>query len=183
MRTQLIRFVCTLALTLPLAANAAMWQFSGALNTEQETVAVTTPAPYFGGGVLTASLDDVTGDFMLDVLFSGTSGPLVGQHIHAGAPGVSGPVLFPLPAPVAGPSGLSLIGFATVLSAGEMSALTGGGALGVGAATPWYVNLHTALNPTGELRGQMFVTAVPLPAAAWMLIPALGLLAKARRRS
>lgn len=182
MRTRLIRLLCTLALTLPVAANAAMWQFAGALNTQQETEAVTIPEVYFGGGVLTASLNDVTGDFMLEVLYSGTTGPVAAQHIHAGGPGDSGPVLFPLPAPVAGPSGLSLIEFATVLDAGEMAALTGGGSLDVGAPTPWYVNLHTPVNPDGELRGQLFVTAVPLPAAAWMFIPALGLLARARRR-
>jgi len=65
---------------------------------------------------------------------------------------------------------------------GAIAALTAGGAFTPGAITEWYLNIHTGLNPAGELRGQLFVTSVvPVPGAVWLLISALGAMLGVRR--
>lgn len=78
--------------------------------------------------------------------FSRLTGRAVAAHIHRGAPGKAGPVLVPLCAPCRN----GVRGRATV-GAGVLSALETGRA---------YVNVHTARNPAGEIRGQ--IRAVPL---------------------
>jgi hypothetical protein len=72
------------------------------------------------------------------------SGPATQAHIHAGARGKSGPVVVPLcgttPACSTGMSGTA------TLTAGQVQTLRSGG---------YYVNVHTAKNPNGEIRGQL----------------------------
>jgi hypothetical protein len=47
----------------------------------------------------------------------------------------------------------------------------------------WYVNIHTALNPAGEIRGQIFrAVPIPEPGTLWMLLPAAGALLCRRAR-
>jgi hypothetical protein len=73
--------------------------------------------------------------------FSGLSGPATAAHIHKGKAGVSGPVIVPLCAPCkSGAHGTAK------LSASMAKTLTGGG---------FYVNVHTAKNANGEIRGQV----------------------------
>ena len=73
--------------------------------------------------------------------FSGLTGPATAAHIHLGAMGKAGNVAIPLCAPCK--SGVH--GKAT-LSASLKSAL---------AHHKLYVNVHTAKNPNGEIRGQL----------------------------
>lgn len=95
------------------------------------------------------------------VTYGGLSGPVVAAHIHAGAVGANGGVILPLahgPSPMVGTltaSNLSASGpLATFPDA--VAAIRAGGT---------YVNLHTAANPGGEVRGQVAVTvAAPAPA-------------------
>ncbi|MGE0859287.1 MAG: CHRD domain-containing protein [Gammaproteobacteria bacterium] len=166
-------------LSLPAIANAAMWNFAGAINLSQEmaTHDVSVPAIYFGGGLVSASLDDESGSFLVNAFATGLTGDPTGAHIHAGAPGVAGPIVLDLGAPGINTPGIIGYSLATTLSADQIDALTGGGALTTGAATDWYVNIHTATNPDGEIRGQLMVaqapSAVPLPAGVWLLGSAL----------
>jgi hypothetical protein len=73
--------------------------------------------------------------------FSGLTGPATAAHIHLGAMGKAGNVAIPLCAPCK--SGVH--GKAT-LSASLKKAL---------AHHKLYVNVHTAKNPNGEIRGQL----------------------------
>jgi hypothetical protein len=85
-----------------------------------------------GGGVLTWKLT-----------FSHLTGKALAAHIHRGKPGVSGPVIVPLCGPCRnGQTGRVKITKATI------AALEGGRA---------YVNVHTAKNGAGEIRGKVKV--------------------------
>ena len=73
--------------------------------------------------------------------FSGLSGKVVGAHIHRGKPGIAGAVVVPL----CGPCTSGKKGKATITNS-VAEALERGRA---------YVNLHTAKNAAGEVRGQV----------------------------
>jgi hypothetical protein len=75
--------------------------------------------------------------------FSGLTGPATASHIHLGKAGKAGGVVVPLCAGAKCKSGVH--GTAT-LSAAILKAVKTGGA---------YVNVHTAKNPNGEIRGQI----------------------------
>jgi hypothetical protein len=73
--------------------------------------------------------------------FSGLTGPATAAHIHLGAMGASGNVVVPLCGPCKSP----VKGTAT-LSKALLKALK---------THKLYVNVHTAKNPAGEIRGQL----------------------------
>jgi len=171
---------------VPAAVQAAMWEFSGGLNIEQSVAAGATmvPSPYFGGGFVTASLDDLSGLFSWTFGFGGLSDDATAAHFHAAAAGSVGP--FIVTTPVSGTVG-SFSG-STTLPEGmvrddALTALTDDGSFVPGDITGWYLNIHTDLNPDGELRAQLFVTGVviPVPAALWLMISALGAIVGYRR--
>jgi hypothetical protein len=92
-----------------------------------------------GYGFFTATLAGSTLTWRLT--FSGLTGKALAAHVHTGRPGVSGPVAVPLCGPcVSGAHGTKKV-TATVRSA----LLTGRA----------YVNVHTAKNAAGEIRGQV----------------------------
>ena len=177
-----------ITLFLPIVANAAMWEFAGGLNIEQSVAAgaTTVPVPYFGGGFVMATLDDVSGEFTWEYAYAGMSGPATDAHFHGASAGFSGGVV--LGVPFGGPSG-TFSGSTTFVGAALDSVkmlLTGVGTLDgpflVGDITDVYLNIHSLMNLPGELRGQLFVTSVvPIPAAIWMMISGLGALVGVRR--
>jgi CHRD domain len=90
-------------------------------------------------GVFTATLTGSSLSWRLT--FSRLTGKALAAHVHLGRPGVAGPVAVPLCGPcVSGVHGTKK------LTAKVRSALLTGGA---------YVNVHTARNPGGEIRGQV----------------------------
>jgi len=183
MRNSLKAIVIVGVLCAPLMAQAAMWEFGGPLDAAQAGVSPTEP--YLGGGFISASLDSDSGLFSWSLSFAGLTGPITVAHIHEEIPpGTTGPpVIFidalSMPTGVGETAGTFL--GSTTLDAAAIDELTGGGALGAGDPTLWYANLHTAAFPGGEIRGQLVVTTVPLPAAAWMMLSAFGLLIGTRR--
>jgi len=139
-------------LALPAGANAAaasgeVWTTT--LSGAAEVPAVATSAT--GSATFVLSPDGTTIRYL--VQYQGLSGPLAAAHIHLGAAGANGGVMFPL---AAGPSP-----FVGTLDASDFVA-TGGvtsfsAAVDAIRAGTAYVNLHTAANPAGELRGQLAV--------------------------
>ncbi len=108
--------------------------YTATLTGAQETPAVVTAAT----GTATFTLN---GDQTLtyNVTTSGLSG--TAAHIHSGAAGVSGSILFPLSG---GPSTWS--GTTAAFTPAQIALLKRGGL---------YVNVHTTANPNGEIRGQI----------------------------
>ena len=98
-------------------------------------------------GLFTATLSGSSLSWRLT--FSRLTGKALAAHVHLGRPGVAGPVVVPLCAPCA-----SGVHGTKKVTAKVRSALLSGGA---------YVNVHTAKNPGGEIRGQ--VTGGGRPAA------------------
>jgi CHRD domain len=105
------------------------------------------------GGSFTAGLTrkGTGGTLSWRLTFHGLTGSASAAHVHLAKPGVAGPVAVPL----CGPCRSGARGTAKV-KARTVTALLGGGA---------YVNVHTAKNPAGEIRGQIRKggKALPLP--------------------
>ena len=106
-----------------------------------------------GTGTATFSLDDTHLSFKITV--AGLSGPATGAHIHVGAAGAAGGVVhgFTVNAVADG-----TVAEGTIDLKMHVSPTVSGDSLKVllnnGNA---YVNVHTAANPGGEIRGQLLV--------------------------
>ena len=115
--------------------------FSAALEGAQEVPPVATA----GRGWAIVRLDTATNDVRIFLFYETLSGAATAAHLHIGAVGVNGGVILPLAA--AGPNVFTGSG---VLSPANVAALTSAGT---------YVNVHTAANPGGEIRGQVVTSA------------------------
>lgn len=125
--------------------------FIATLTTTQEVPVPAVTTPVIGAGVF--FFDPATNTLSFMIVYRGLSGPVTNAHFHSGVPGVAGPVsqtICGAPAPPllgvcpAGTSGV-LAGTWT-LPASLVPVLLSGGL---------YVNIHTAANPPGEIRGQI----------------------------
>lgn len=113
--------------------------FYADMNGAQEVPAVMSAAT--GSGVL--AFDPVTNMLSGSIKTSGVTG--TAAHIHTGAVGVSGGVTIGLAQNPVG-SGAWVVPSNTVLTDVQIAALRSGG---------FYFNVHSATNPTGEIRGQI----------------------------
>lgn len=93
-------------------------------------------------GTVEASLNKQTNELSWTVTYSGLSGPATGAHFHGPAmAGANAGVVVPMTGSLTSP----IRGVAS-LTAAQVADLMAG---------KWYVNLHTAANPNGEIRGQI----------------------------
>ena len=114
--------------------------FDAMLNGTQEVPAVTTNGMGTASLVATWDMDSV----WYDVVVDGLSGPIQAAHLHNGAVGVSGPVVIDIGG---GISGNRISGWITDATEEEVIEMLEGNL---------YVNVHTAMNPNGEIRGQVY---------------------------
>jgi len=112
--------------------------FCGAMDGAQESPSVATSA----NGYAVFNLSKHQGKIKFYVVTNGLSGAITSAHIHTGAIGVAGPIIQDLGAFM---NGNSLSGAFTP-SANVIANLMAGTA---------YINVHTAANPNGEIRGQL----------------------------
>ena len=106
-----------------------------------------------------------TGTMSYRVTYSGLSGAATAGHIHGPAgPGANAGVAVPFA------NAASPISGEVKLTPEQLTQLSSG---------QWYVNIHTARNPGGEIRGQL--VAVPEPSAAFLGLAASGLCLRRRR--
>jgi hypothetical protein len=137
----LIIGAAVVALLASVPAAAAVIKFTAKLNGAAET----PPNDTKGTGSAAVSLDTKTKKITWKVTYSGLTGPATMAHFHGPAPvGKAAPVAVPLPNPVTSPAS----GSATVTDA----------QIGDLEAGMWYVNVHTAAHPDGEIRGQLTQT-------------------------
>jgi hypothetical protein len=130
--------VCALALTAfsLAAARATVW--TAALSSGQEVPAQVVKNAA-GHGLFKATLSGKTLKWKLT--FAKLTGPAMAAHIHMAAKGKPGNVVVPL----CGPCNSGMTGTATVTAA-QIAAFK---------KHLLYVNVHTAKNPNGEIRGQL----------------------------
>ncbi len=94
--------------------------------------------------------DPQTNTLSWTVEFTGLSGPATGAHFHGPADvGAAAGVVLSLVADAAAGFASPIQGTATITPE-QAAQFTGG---------MWYVNIHTAANPAGEIRGQVMVKA------------------------
>ena len=112
--------------------------FDATLSGAQEVPPTTTA----GSGQANVRYNPATTMLSWSVTHTGLSGPVTAAHIHGPAgPGQNAGVVIPF----------TNVGAATIagearLTPEQLGQLTSG---------QWYVNLHTAANPGGEIRGQL----------------------------
>lgn len=117
---------------------AATRVFKATLNGASEV----PPTASTGTGTATAMLNTATRRLSWDVTYSGLSGPARAAHIHGpAAPGKNAPVVIPFTGNLKSP-----IRGSKVLTPAQMSSLEAG---------DYYINIHTAKYPPGEIRGQL----------------------------
>ena len=175
-----------LMLSVP-AAHAATMTFATTLSAANEVPPNASP----GTGSVTLVLDPAAQTLQLNVTFSGLTGPATAAHIHCCLLSGGGPNLmvattvpafqgFPINMGTSGtytspvfdltqsliynPAFITAEGNIQNAEAAFIAAIVNGLS---------YLNIHTSLNPGGEIRGQL---AAPLPAALPLFATGLGVL-------
>lgn len=123
--------------------NLPVLGFDAVLDTAQETTPVLLSE---GRGVAHFHLMNTFDSLHFLVQVSGLSGPITGAHLHAGAVGSSGNVVLDLSNYVAD-NVISGVITGTDINPAFVNLLLSG---------DLYLNIHTTLNPNGEIRGQVF---------------------------
>lgn len=143
-RSLLLRTACAATLVAAGLAGCAQMRGSGQQLFEASLTGAQEVPPVATAASGTADVRYNTGNNTLSwsVTHGGLSGPVTGAHIHGPAgPGQNAGVVIPF----------SNLGAATItgearITPEQLTQLTSG---------QWYVNLHTAANPGGEIRGQL----------------------------
>lgn len=144
---------------ISFGAHAAIL-FSADLNGIQEVPSNASPGTGFGSVLLSDDQTSIT----VSLSFSGLLAAQTAAHIHGpAAPGVNGPVVFPLPLGQVSNAVFSVTPAQVAILMNEL----------------FYFNVHSQQFPGGEIRGQ--IQAVPEP-AVWSLILA-GLLGMVWKRN
>lgn len=123
---------------MPGAGGSDMMSMKNQLTGAQEVPPVTTS----GTGTIDTTFDKSTNVMTWTVTYAGLSGPVTAGHFHGpAAPGANAGVVVPFTGDLSSP----IRGKAT-LTAAQVADMSAG---------RWYVNLHTAKNPGGEIRAQL----------------------------
>ncbi len=135
-RSALTVLACTGALALATPSMAASVNFKANLNAATEV----PPNDSKASGAVTATYDTATKMLSWKGSYKDLSGPATAAHFHAGEVGKNGGVAIPI-----APNTSPLEGTATLTAEQEADLMAG----------KWYVNVHTATNKGGEIRGQL----------------------------
>jgi hypothetical protein len=103
-----------------------------------------SPVPPSGSATFVLRQDGITLDYTISA--SNLSGPLTAVHFHNGPAGEAGPVVFDISSKIVQNGASATIADNLTLTEEQLADLRAGN---------YYVNLHTALNGAGEIRGQV----------------------------
>ena len=135
LRSSLAALACTVVLASPsMAANVN-------LKADLKGASEVPPADSKGTGSVTATFGTPSKKLSWKGSVTGLSGPATAAHFHSGEVGKNGGVTLP----IAGADTGSFEGSATLTDAQTQELMAG----------KWYVNVHTAANKGGEVRGQV----------------------------
>jgi CHRD domain-containing protein len=127
-----------LGAVLVVSGPAFAEKFKATLDGKSEVPATTTA----GTGTADIDYDPATKKVTWKVTYSGLSGPATAAHFHGPAePGKNAGVMVPIPN-----AGSSPVEGSATLTDAQAADLTSG---------KYYINIHTAANPGGEIRGQV----------------------------
>ena len=174
----LVQLTTTLGITAISSADIFTYEFE--LGTEQTNPVATIPDGFDPTGFAVVNIDTTANAIDWEITYSGLTGPInaPGGHFHGPAVlGSNGGLQVDIVgdfagtgsgAPLGQPQSGILVGSYDSMTDQQISDILGG---------LWYINIHTDLNPAGELRGQV----VPAPGAL-ALLGACGLVTTRRRR-
>jgi hypothetical protein len=161
---RILSCLCLLSIVSVSAASAASNWVASLNGANEAPTPVATPAT----GQFEGTLNDANNNMTFTLTYTGLVGTMTQSHIHRGAVGVAGPIVYWLangnvPSPISGctdPTPLDgTCGFVpadvTDLQAGNL-----------------YANLHSTFAPGGEIRGQI-TSAVPAQQSTWGKIKGL----------
>jgi hypothetical protein len=111
------------------------------LKADMKGLSEVPPTDSKGSGSVTATFDTASKKLSWKGSVSGLTGPATAAHFHSGEVGKNGGVAVP----IAGADKGSFEGSATLTDAQADDLMAG----------KWYVNVHTAANKGGEIRGQV----------------------------
>jgi hypothetical protein len=137
LRSSLTALACTAVLALATPSMAANVNLKADLKGASEV----PPVDSKGAGSVTATFDTASKKLSWKGTVSGLSGPATAAHFHSGEAGKNGGVAVP----IAGADKGSFEGSATLTDEQAAELMAG----------KWYVNVHTAANKGGEVRGQV----------------------------
>jgi hypothetical protein len=146
-----------------------MIDFTFPITVEQEVPEPTIPGIQ-PAGVGFVTYDTDSNEVSWVIHYAGLTGPIVspGAHFHGPADfGVTAGAVVSLVDSLPQPANGTLTGSTEITEAQEADLLAG----------LWYVNIHTELNPAGEIRGQV----VPEPAGLALIGIAGAVIASARK--
>jgi hypothetical protein len=139
LRSTLAALTCAAAFALATPSMAAMVNLKAELKASNEV----PPNSSKGTGEVAATYDTASKKLSWKGTYSGLTGPATAAHFHAGEPGKNGGVVVPI---FQGAMAKSPFEGSKTLTAAQASDLMAG---------KWYVNIHTAANKGGEIRGQV----------------------------
>lgn len=153
--------LCLLSIVSVSAASAASNWVASLNGANEAPTPVVTPAV----GQFEGTLNDTNDAMTFTLTYSGLVGTMTQSHIHRGAAGVAGPIIYWLAngnvaSPITGctdPTPLGATNGSCGFLAGDLTDLQGGNL---------YANLHSTFAPGGEIRGQI-TSAVPAQQRTW----------------
>lgn len=139
LRSMLAAFACALAIAVSGPTMAAMVNLKADLKASNEV----PPGSGNGKGTVSATFDTTTKKLSWKGSYSGLTGPATAAHFHTGEAGKNGGVAVPI---FSGAAAKSPFEGSATLTDSQVSDLMAG---------KLYVNIHTAANKAGEIRGQL----------------------------